>query len=93
MNKSELVDSIADKAGLSKKDSEKALNGFIDSVLDTIGSGDEVNITNFGAFKVKVRNARKGKNPQTGEVIDIPEKKVVKFSVGKNLKERAEASK
>lgn len=90
MNKSELVDSIAEKSGLTKKDSEKALNAVLESIVDTLSSGEEVVLPNFGTFRVKLRAARKGRNPQTLEEIDIPEKNVVSFSAGKSFKERVE---
>jgi DNA-binding protein HU-beta len=87
LNKSELIDSIAEQSSLSKKDAEKFLNALIESFVNTLSEGDEINLANFGSFKVKTRAARKGRNPQTGAEITIPERKVVVFSAGKNLKE------
>lgn len=87
MNKTELVDSIAEKSGLSKKDSEKALSALIDSVEEALVSNDKVQLVGFGSFEVKQRAARKGRNPQTMEEIDIPESKVPAFKAGKDLKD------
>ena len=72
MNKSELIAKIAEKSELSKKDAEKALNAFVDSVTDALVAGDKVVLVGFGSFETKKRAARKGKNPQTGAEINIP---------------------
>ena len=88
MNKTELVDKIAEKSGLTKKDSEKALNAIINSVEEALINNDKVQLIGFGSFEVKQRAARKGRNPQTMEEIDIPESKVASFKAGKDLKER-----
>lgn len=87
MNKSELVDSIAEKSGLSKKDSEKALGALINSVEEALSNNDKVQLVGFGSFEVKQRAARKGRNPQTMEEIDIPESKVPAFKAGKDFKD------
>ncbi|MBR2404781.1 MAG: HU family DNA-binding protein [Clostridia bacterium] len=87
MNKSELIAKIAEKSELSKKDAEKALNAFVDSVTDALVAGDKVVLVGFGSFETKKRAARKGKNPQTGAEIDIPATTVPAFKVGKALKE------
>lgn len=87
MNKAELIDSIADLSGLTKKDAEKSLNATLEAILKSLTKGDEVSIANFGSFKVKMRSARKGRNPRTGEEMDIPAKNVISFSPGKNLRE------
>ncbi|WP_027629458.1 HU family DNA-binding protein [Ruminiclostridium cellobioparum] len=87
MNKTELVDSMAEKSGLSKKDSEKALSALIESVEEALVNNDKVQLVGFGAFEVKKRAARKGRNPQTMEEIDIPESNVPAFKAGKDLKE------
>ena len=87
MNKGELVSAIAEKSGLTKKDSEKALNAFLESVEESLGKKDDVNILNFGSFRVKHRVAREGRNPQTGDKMTIPAKDVVVFVPGKNLKD------
>jgi len=87
LNKAELIDAIAELASLTKKDAERSLNATIEAIQKSLESGSEVSIANFGSFKVKKRGARKGRNPRTGEEMDIPEKNVVVFSPGKNLKE------
>ena len=87
MNKSELIAAVAGKANLSKKDSEKALNAFIASVEGALKKGDKVQLVGFGTFEVKKRNARKGRNPRTKEVINIPASKVPAFKAGKAFKE------
>ena len=87
MNKQELVASIAAKSGLTKVDSEKALNAFVDSVKDSLKKGDGVQLIGFGSFSVASRAARTGRNPQTGKEIKIAAKKVAKFTVGKALKD------
>ena len=87
MNKSELIAKIAENAELSKKDAEKALNAFVDSVTDALKAGDKVVLVGFGSFETKQRAARKGKNPQTGAEIDIPATTVPSFKVGKALKD------
>ena len=88
MNKQELVSAIAEKAGLTKADSEKALNAFTASVADALGKGDSVQLVGFGTFSVSARAARSGKNPRTGEKIAIPAKKVAKFKAGKALADK-----
>ena len=87
MNKSELIAIIAEKAELTKKDAEKALNAFVESVTEGLKKGEKVVLVGFGSFETKKRAARKGKNPQTGAVIDIPAATVPSFKVGKGLKE------
>ena len=87
MNKTELIAKMADKAELSKKDAEKALNAFVESVTEGLKNGEKVVLVGFGSFETKKRAARKGKNPQTGAVIDIPAATVPSFTVGKGLKE------
>lgn len=87
MNKSELINAIAEKSGLTKKDSEKALNAFVETVQETLTKGDKVQLIGFGTFEVRERSARKGRNPQTGEEIMIPAAKVPAFKPGKALKD------
>lgn len=87
MRKSELVDAIASKTGLSKKDSEAAIEAVTDIVTDALQKGDEVALTGFGTFKVTKRAARKGINPLTKEPLDIPASNSPKFKAGKALKE------
>lgn len=86
MNKSELVDSIAEGAGLSKADAERALNAFIKSVEGAMASGDKITLPGFGSFSVSSRAARTGRNPRTGEPVQIAASKGVKFSAGASLK-------
>ncbi|HOV26719.1 MAG TPA: HU family DNA-binding protein [Pseudobacteroides sp.] len=87
MNKSDLITSIAEKSNLSKKDAEKALNAFIESVEEALKSGDKVQLVGFGSFEVRERAERKGRNPQTKEEITIPATKAPVFKVGKALKD------
>ena len=87
MNRSELISSIADKSGLTKKDSEKALAAFVESVEEQLQKGDKIQLVGFGTFEVTERAARTGKNPQTGKEIKIPASKAPKFKAGKALKD------
>lgn len=91
MNKNELVASVADKAGLSKKDAEKAVAAVFDSIQDALATGDKVQLIGFGVFEVKERSARKGRNPRTGEDIEIPAAKNPGFRAGKALKNAVNA--
>jgi DNA-binding protein HU-beta len=88
MNKTELINAIAAKSGLSKKNSEIALNAMVSSVEDALVAGEKVVLVGFGTFEVKQRAARKGRNPQTKEVIDIPASKAPVFKPGKGLKDK-----
>ena len=87
MNKSELADAVAEAAGLSKADGARALDAVIDSITNTLKSGDTVSLVGFGTFQVKHRNARQGRNPRTGETIQIAASKVPSFKAGKGLKD------
>lgn len=87
MNKSELVDSIAKKSGLSKAQSTEALNAFIATIGEAMKANDTVSLVGFGTFSVKERQARTGRNPQTKEEIQIPASKVPSFKAGKGLKD------
>ena len=87
MNKTELVASVAEKAGLTKKDSEKAVNAVLATVTESLQKGDKVQLVGFGTFEVRERKARKAKNPQTKDDIVIPETKVPAFKAGKGLKD------
>lgn len=87
MNKTELVNSIASKSGLNKKNSEAALNALIASVEETLEKGDKVVLVGFGTFEVRNRAARKGRNPQTKKEITIPASKAPVFKAGKGLKD------
>ena len=87
MNKQELVASMAEKSELTKKDAEKALDAFIESVTGALKKGDSVALVGFGSFTVKERAARKGRNPSTGAEINIPASKAPTFKAGKGLKD------
>ena len=87
MNKTELVAAIAQTAELSKKDTEKALNAFVDVVTKELVDGNKVQLIGFGTFETGVRKAREGRNLRTGEKIQIPESRFAKFAVGKKLKD------
>jgi DNA-binding protein HU-beta len=85
MNKAELIDAMASASGLSKADAKRALDGFITSVQKSLKGGKKVSLVGFGSFTVAKRAARKGKNPRTGETINIPAKKAVRFKAGSDL--------
>ncbi|CAM4336503.1 HU family DNA-binding protein [Acinetobacter pragensis] len=87
MNKSELIDAIADKGGLSKADAGKALDATIAAVTEALKAGDTVTLVGFGTFSVKERAARTGRNPQTGATLEIKASKVPSFKAGKGLKD------
>ena len=87
MNKTELIAAMSEKTGITKKDTEKVLGAFIETVEETVQAGDNVALIGFGTFSVAERAARKGKNPQTGEVIKIKACKAPKFKAGKAFKE------
>jgi DNA-binding protein HU-beta len=87
VTKADLVNSIAEKAGLNKADAEKALKAFTDAVTDALKAGEKVSLVGFGTFSVGDRAARQGQNPQTGAKINIPAAKVPKFKAGKALKD------
>ncbi|MCI9111090.1 MAG: HU family DNA-binding protein [Eubacterium sp.] len=87
MNKTELVAAVATKAELSKKDADAAVKAVIDAVTEALKDGEKVALVGFGTFEVKTRAARTGKNPRTGEVINIPEAKVPSFKAGSALKD------
>ena len=87
MNKSELIVALAQKADLTKKDAEKALNAFVDVVTDALKAGEKVQLVGFGTFETKDRPARTARNPRTGEEIEIAASKTASFRVGKALKD------
>jgi len=87
MTKAELAGKIAEAAGITKAQAEKALKGFIDSTTAALKSGEKVTLIGFGTFSAVTRKARTGRNPQTGKAIKIPAKTVGKFSPGKPLKD------
>lgn len=85
MNKTELINAISEQAGLSKTDSKKALDAFIETVSTELKKGGKIALVGFGTYSVSEKAARKGINPRTKETIDIPAKKVVKFKAGSEL--------
>lgn len=87
MNKNELVAAMAEKSGLSKKDAEKALTALVDSVTESLKSGDKIQLVGFGTFETRKRAERTGKNPRTGEAIQIEASTAPAFKPGKALKD------
>lgn len=87
MNKSELIAKVAEATDLSKKDVTKAVDAVFEAITEALQAGDKVQLVGFGNFEVRERSARKGRNPQTGEEIDIPASKVPAFRPGKQLRE------
>ena len=87
MNKAELINAVSEKSGLSKRDSELAVIADFDVITDCLSQGDKVQLVGFGAFEVRERAQRKGRNPKTKEEIDIPASKVPVFKPGKLLKD------
>jgi DNA-binding protein HU-beta len=90
MTKAELIGKMADDAGVTKIAAEKALNGFISAVSESLAAGDKITLVGFGTFDVSERSQREGRNPRTGEVISIPASKVVRFKAGNKLKEKVQ---
>ena len=91
MNKVELVAAVAEQAGLSKKDAEKAVKAFTDAVSAELAKGGKVQLVGFGTFEVSERAAREGRNPQSGEKLVIAASKTPKFKAGKALKDMVNA--
>jgi len=87
LNKTELISELAQKVNMTKKDAEKVVNAFFGTVEEALKSGDKVQLIGFGTFEVRERQARKGRNPQTGEEISIPAARVPAFKAGKALKD------
>lgn len=87
MNKADLVNKVADKTGLKKKDAELAVNSMFECIEEALASGEKVQIIGFGTFETRSRSARSGRNPQTGETIEIPASTVPAFKPGNKLKE------
>ena len=88
MNKLQLTDAVAAKAGITKKEAAAAVNAVLDVVAEALAAGEDVKITGFGSFEVKDRAARTGRNPKTGEAVEIPASKYVAFSAGSELKKK-----
>ncbi len=87
MKKTELIDAIKETTGLSKKDSEKALTAALDAIVNAVAAGEKVQLTGFGTFEQRTRNARTGVDPRTGNSIEIPASKVPAFKAGKAFKD------
>ena len=87
MTKTELMNAVAEKAGFSKKDADKAVSAVLEAITDALTSGEKVQLVGFGTFEVRDRAAREGKNPATGAPISIPATKVPAFKAGKALKD------
>ncbi len=87
MTKAELVDGVAKKAGLSKKDAEVIVQTVLESIIESLRGGEKVELRGFGSFRLRDRAARQGRNPKTGEKVFVPAKKVPYFKPGKELKE------
>ena len=88
MNKAQLIEAIVAKTGLKKKDAEAAVAATVDAVSEALVAGDKVQISGLGSFEVKTRAARTGRNPRTGEPVEIPASKYVSFSAGSVLKDK-----
>ena len=91
MNKTELIAAVAEKAELSKKDADKAVKAFTDVVSEELVNGGKIQLVGFGTFEVSERAAREGRNPKSGEVMNIPASKTPKFKAGKALKDMVNA--
>ena len=87
MNKMDLVNSVAEKTDMTKKDAEKVINAVFEGINNALAKGDKVQLVGFGTFEVKERAARIGRNPRTGEEISIPATRVPSFKPGKSLRE------
>ena len=87
MKKTELIAAIAEQSGLSKKDAEKALSATLDTIVKAVADGDKIQLTGFGTFEQRQRNARTGVDPRTGNSIEIPASKVPAFKAGKAFKD------
>ncbi len=87
MTKADLVEKVAKEADMTKKDAEKLVEIIFDSIVSTLNQGEKIELRGFGSFRVRERNARKGRNPKTGEAVKIPAKRVAYFKPGKDLKD------
>ncbi len=88
MNKVELVNEVSGEVGLSKRETQKVVDAIIETIGDTLAAGEKVTLVGFGTLRVRSRKTRRGVNPQTRESIQIPAKKVPKFTAGKALREK-----
>lgn len=87
MTKADLIDELSKVSNLTKKESETIVNTVFDSITEALAKGDKVELRGFGSFRIRQRNARKGRNPKTGSSVSVPEKRVPFFKVGKRLRE------
>lgn len=87
MNKAELVEEVARQTGLTKKVSKEAVDAVISTIADSLSKREKITLVGFGSFKVMTRKSRRGRNPRTGEEIQIPAKEVPKFDAGKDLRQ------
>ena len=88
MNKTQLIQKIAENGNMTKKDAEIALKAVIDSISDSVASGEKVQVAGFGSFDVKARDARMGRNPKTGEAVEIAASKRIVFTAAQSLKDK-----
>lgn len=93
MNKAELIDAIAEKASVTKKDADTVLSAAIEAVMEAVSSGDKVTLVGFGTFEARDRQEREGRNPSTGKPIKIPATRVPAFSAGKLFKDKVAPAK
>jgi DNA-binding protein HU-beta len=87
MKKAEFINAVADRAGLSKKDANEALNAILETITDALKNGKTVSFIGFGSFSTVKRSAREARIPKSGKIVQIPERNAVKFKVGKSLKD------
>jgi nucleoid DNA-binding protein len=87
MNQTELIEQVAEEANLTKTQTQDAIRALLKTIMQVVADGDKVTLVGFGAFEQRVRSARDGRNPKTGEVLHIPEAKVPSFSAGKTFRE------
>ncbi|MBD2100487.1 HU family DNA-binding protein [Leptolyngbya sp. FACHB-261] len=88
MNKGELVDAVAQRASVTKKEADSVLTAALEAIVEAVSSGDKVTLVGFGSFESRERKAREGRNPKTGDKMEIPATKVPAFSAGKLFKEK-----
>ena len=93
MNKGELVDKVADKASVTKKEADAVLTAALETIMEAVSDGDKVTLVGFGSFESRERKAREGRNPKTGQKMTIPETKVPAFSAGKLFKDKVAQNK
>src|SRR5712692_7575617 len=91
MTKADLIDEISKISSLTKKETETIVNTIFDNITDALSKGDKVELRGFGSFRIRHRNSRKGRNPKTGSSVDVPQKRVPFFKVGKRLRELVNA--